>query len=90
MLCEPDRGPKRPTMRVPGIYAGDMNTTRMTSVNDCRLSASTNPHVRVKSTVKPCGGFVHESDTVQIQGREVNAKHALKRMQKGTQRRKTA
>lgn len=61
MLHEPDRGPKRPTMRVPGIYAGDMNTTRQTSVKDCRLSASKRPQVRSATIVKPCGGYVHEA-----------------------------
>lgn len=55
------RGPKRPTVKVPGIYAEDMNSTGQKSVKDCRLSASKRPQIRSKTVVRPCGGFVRES-----------------------------
>jgi hypothetical protein len=88
MLNEPDRGPKRPTMQVPGIYAGDMNLTRQTSVKDCRLSASRRPTIRVKTNVGPCGGFVRESDTIEPpSGAKINMRHANRRFAKAMAKR---
>lgn len=73
------RGPKRPTMRVPGIYAEDMNLTGQKSVKDCRLTASAVPHVRSKSTVRPCGGYVEQS---QDAPRKVYSKNARRKMER--------
>ena len=90
MLVEPDRGPRRPTMRVPGANAQDMNVTGQRSVKDCRLRANRPPTIRSKTDARPNAGFVTQSDVVTIIGQGVNAKHAMRRMAKGTQRRKTA
>lgn len=73
------RGPKRPTMKVPGIYAGDMNSTGQKSVKDCRLSASSKPTIRSKTNVRPCGGFVNES---QDRPRKHYSKNARRKMER--------
>lgn len=82
------RGPKRPTMKVPGIYAEDMNVTGQKSVRDCRLSNSAKPHVRVKAPIALTTGYVADSDVPTIKGGPVNKRHAKRRLARGTQRRK--
>lgn len=58
-LClEPTYGPARPTKRVPGYAAGDLNTTGLNSVKGLRMSASAGVVVNVKTRVGLCSGYV--------------------------------
>ena len=52
------RGPKRPTVKVPGINASDLNTTGQKSMRDCRLTDKHAPTIRVKAPVGVTGGHV--------------------------------
>jgi hypothetical protein len=77
------RGPKRPTQRVPGIYAGDMNTTRQNSVKDCRLTASKPPDVRSKTAVGLTSGYVSTAHHAPSKQYSTNARrHAALRAAK--------
>ena len=79
MIIEPDRGPKRPTKKVPGANAGDLNTTRATSVKDCRLRASARPTIRCKTDARPNAGFVVESQDRPRTEWSKNARRKLER-----------
>ena len=52
------RGPKRPTVKVPGINASDLNTTGQKSTRDCRLTDKHAPAIRVKAPIAVTGGYV--------------------------------
>lgn len=75
-------GPKRPTQRVPGYGAEDMNLTGQKSVNGLRLKANAPmPILRMNTTAKPTGGYVHEAQAPQS-GKTYSANARRKAMRK--------
>lgn len=77
-----ERGPKRPTKRVPGYGAEDMNLTGQKSVNGLRLKPNAPmPILRMNTAAKPTGGFVAESMDAQC-SRKPSANARRKAMRK--------
>ena len=75
----------------PGFNGGDLRTTGLTSLKGCRTSLGQNPApVNVKTQVGQCTGYVRDADlpdNAALGTMSKSAKkHALKRMQRGTQR----
>lgn len=83
-FIEPNRGPKHPTVRVPGLNAEDMNITGFKSVKNARLSARSKPRIPGISSAGVTGGFVSTSDIptpIRSNG-QINQRHARRRMAK--------
>lgn len=74
----------QPTMRqacqpVAGFGGGDLRYTGMTSVKDCRLSASKRSTIRTKTDARPNAGFVTESQDRPRTHYSKNARRKLER-----------
>jgi hypothetical protein len=73
-----------------GAHGGDLRITNMDSINNCRMTAGSKARIRVKADVKPTGGRMDQegalSHPLSTAKSIPNARHARRRIARGTQR----